>query len=150
MKSDCFSCKNSFDYSKIHFWLLFFLITFGSGLVWMLFRQSWLVLLILIVLLSLVSKQFKIQICILGSDRIVISKSFLGIKYYYSNYKFDKIFYSEINRTISFVGQDNSQIFYFSDYLFFIDNARKIILGNKRESDFMYSQLCNVIKENFS
>lgn len=144
METNCISCTNIIDYAKFHFWFLLFLVTLGSGILWLIFKVSWLSLFALIALLSLLSNQFKIHICI-NNNKILIKKTFYGIIYSGISLEFEKIFYSETNRTFSFTGQNESLVLIFSDNLHCVFKAKNIILARQKESEFLYRKIKEII-----
>jgi hypothetical protein len=100
-KTAIIKSSNIADYNRFHWWLLLLFVTLGSTFLWMLFKMSWLILIIAISLLITVQRMFLIEIR-LQADKITIIKTFCGIPYFYIGQPFIQVLFHEDSQRLIF------------------------------------------------
>lgn len=100
-KTAIIKSSNIADYNRFHWWLLLLFVTLGSTFLWMLFKMSWLILIIAISLLITAQRMFRIEIR-LQADKITIIKTFCGIPYFYIGQPFIQVLFHEDSQRLIF------------------------------------------------
>ena len=133
--------SNVIDYNKIHWWLMLLLVTLGSSILWMLFKMSWLILLVAILIVLTVRNLFKLNIQ-LKANSITIDKTFAGIPYFRISQTFSKVFFFENEAKYIFQNTPNDlMLIKKTDQLELIKNAKIYRLGNKIEAEALYQSM---------
>ena len=133
---------NSDDYFKLHFWLLVLLVTFGSVLFFMLFKQSWVALLFLFAVVIFVRNRLKIRVRLSQNKTLSIRKELFGLPYFISTIRFNDILHNKLTRTLIFRGTEDSFILDFNYAVNCSVSDKKFqLLKSPDKSDSLYSDL---------